>query len=412
MGILEATKAQVALNELVAKAHPGFKTMLAIQRPRTRQTITEMLNSELVTPDGKNLKKSLEEGDKKVQDLLRYAYNDMANGVRSEATEFLNTVRRRVVDVGMWSKPGWFMFYDFIRLANDERPQIQQDYENEFPVIILGQEMGVETRRYVKENLSFQPINMVFRSTPEIIYTILNPNTGQYMLNKPKMTEMERAHSYNLNEMCGDAANAAIGTFPTALGEQSYLLHNQDLLHSSFKNVPTTNDIDLSGEGSITKEVFLAIIDYMDRMPSFGEGQDFNRTINAIVVPSVDRIQLNRFISVTSGFDSTSPPDPENVFPGATFSPAFQQQLEAQGFPSQMFGTPFTLVVDKTLPANALYVSFSQAAGTVWEKPGMTMAVDRVEMEKNRGIVKLLKVYQVTVEPHQLPNILKVTYNT
>ena len=77
-----------------------------------------------------------------------------------------------------------------------------------------------------------------------------------------------------------------------------------------------------------------------------------------------------------------------------------------------MFGVSFGLVVDKTLAANALYVSFDQAAGTIWEKPSMTMVIDRLDPEKNRGVVRLLKAYQVAIEPHQRPNVLKVIYNT
>jgi hypothetical protein len=111
---------------------------------------------------------------------------------------------------------------------------------------------------------------------------------------------------------------------------------------------------------------------------------------------------------VTSGFDTS--PTPANVLPGATFSPEFQAALERNGFPTKLFGTSFNLVLDKTLPANYLYVSFDQAAGTVWEKPSMTTFVDRVEPENNLGIVKMLKVYQVAIEPHQRPNVLRVRY--
>jgi len=404
--LLQRTKAQPVLNELIAKAHPQLAEMIEVQRPKTQETVINMLNSNLLKEGGSELKQELNESDPEIQKLLAQAYIDSANGYRSNAVDFLNAVRRTTVDIGMWATPGWFQFFDFVQLKNDERPQVRQDFENEFEVIVLGQEMGVESRRYVRENLSYRDINMVFRSTPEIAYTLLNPDTGAYQLNRPTMSELERAHSYNLNEMCGDAIGAALGVFPTALGGSSFLLHNADLNHSSFKNVPSTNDINLDSEGAITKEIFIAIFDYMARMPGFGTGNDF-RSIRTIHIPSVDAKQLWRFVSVTSAF--TSPPD---VLPGATFSPEFQAQLERSGFPSQMFGIPFTIVIDKTLPANYLYISFDQAAGTVWEKPGMTQFVDRVEPELNRGVVKQLKVYQVTVEPHQRPNVLRVKYNT
>lgn len=404
MSILDRTKAGVSLSKLIVDAHPGFVEHLKIQRPRTRQTVIEMLNSALVTPDGSSLKKAMDENDPEIQKLIAAGYTDKANGVRSEASEFINAVRRTTVDIGMWAQPGWFQFFDFVRLADNERPQVQQDFENEFEIIQLGQEFGIEVKRYVKENMSFRDINMVFRSSREVVYTLINPNTGKYSLNKPTNDELERSHRYKLNELSGDAIQASLGAFPTALGEQSFLLHNQSLTHSAFKNVPTTNILNLTAEGSITKEVFIAIIDYTDRMPGLGEGQP-GRRIRAIHVPSIDRAQLNRFVSVATPFSGA----PE-VSAQATFSPAFQAELESEGFKSTMFGVTFTLVVDKTLPADSLYVSFDQAAGTIWEKPGLTQVVDRVEMEKNRGLVKLLKVYQVTVEPHQRPNVLRINY--
>ena len=158
---------------------------------------------------------------------------------------------------------------------------------------------------------------MVFRTTPEIIYTILNPDTGDYQLNKPKMEELERAHRYNLNELCGDAVAAAIGAFPTTVGGSSFLLHNAGLNHSSFKNVPTTNLLNLTSEGGITKEVFVQIIDYADRMPGFGV-ENAGRQIRSIHVPSIDRKQLNRFISVASGFDAATPPLPHGLLQSAS----------------------------------------------------------------------------------------------
>ncbi len=404
-GILELTQAGSELNPAIVKAHPKLASMIKIQRPRSQETIIEMLNSRLMNEDGATMKRPLDEKDPRCQKMLRQAAEDlMNNNTHTKDVEFLNAFRRNIVDIGMWARPGWLSFFDFISLADDEHPQIQQDFENEFPIIQLGQEMGIEVRRYLKENMSFRDINMEFRSTPELRYTIRNPDTGSFNLNRPKMNELERAHTYNMNELGGDAIALALGAFPTALGGQSFFLHNAGLTHSSFKNVPSSNDLDLSAQTKITKEIFIAIFDYMVRMPGFGEGQDF-RNIRTILVPSIDMKEMWRFVAVTSGFDAGA-----TVVPEATFAQDVIADLQRNGIPTQMFGIPFSIVPDKTLPTGSLYVSFDQAAGTIWEKPGHTMVVDRVEMENNVGVVKLLKNYQVAIEPHQRPNVIRVTY--
>jgi len=216
---------------------------------------------------------------------------------------------------------------------------------------------------------------------------------------------LERAHLYEKNELCGAAMAAAFGVFPTAVGGRTYYEHLSGTTYSAFKNVPTSNSIDATAEGAITKEVFIAIFDYVARMPSYGTDQDFNRTIRSIRIPSVDMKQLNRFVSVATPFTGTA-----DVSAQATFSPAFQAELERMGMPRSMFGHTFNLISDKTLATGTLYVSFSQAAGTIWEKPGMTTVFNDVDLRNNKGSTSLMKVYQITVEPHQRPNALKVQY--
>jgi len=226
------------------------------------------------------------------------------------------------VDMNIWASMIASEFFNAGTLSVGDPFWYQLDFEVDpgMPIYYLSQHGGTPNETFVTDGETVR-IHPYFITSPRVHMNKMSLKQGD-ISNEQKMRQrMERNMSkYIDKDMWSLLKEGLSSDLETDIGIE---------LDEDYKNFPTTNDIDASGEGALTLEIFKTIADHFNRV---------GRVINNIYIPSNRMADIYDWVSIPAGY-SGGPHDSDDVVPSY-----LQDQIVRSGQLNALFGYPVNLV--------------------------------------------------------------------
>lgn len=259
----------------------------------------------------------------------------------------------------------------------------------------------------IKQSSVSQSIPIPYRVSTDRIYqylpSVLTGNTGPDDDIKARAGyEIEQ----RIEDDLWDLITAALGTFSNAW-----------VFDTRIQDMPTTNELDLSAQGGITKGWVQGLLAAVDKIPlRDGSGIVTSQTaqIRNIIIPSDAAQDIREWVSVVSsvaGGDATT-----DAFD--TISPAKQAEMERNGVVAidTMWGEKLGIIKAKRLMGTSAadwskyaWVFLNAPVGRlmIWGNESMTMTHDDRKTDFQEGM-SIHKTIAMDVPSPWTPNFLRV----
>lgn len=252
-------------------------------------------------------------------------------------------------------------FFDIVDLAEDEKPYAQNTTKSEVRVSYVGTDGSPMQTRLQRPHEELA-IPLRFLSTDEVQYQTVDIYNGRAVSDSVLKT-IDLA--YDMRNKMDDVAwtllqatvanGGAYGaiTFTGSRANWPYVISGR----SRVANLPTTNDIDVPGNGANTKfryDVFKQVKKYGQQWGNMFPGGPLTPT-GRILVPSSEASDIA-----------------DQIVPsGATRNKVADQLLETGWATVDIHGTLYTLIADETLAPGACYAEYNRKPGTFLTKSAL-----------------------------------------
>lgn len=361
------------MNELKKKA--------TLVQPSNKAQIleaSEELSTEVSKEEKKAFAKKLAEGDREVrkeyaEELIpRVDLNVWANMI---ASEFFNTGTLSLGD------PFWY--------------QLDFEVDPDMPIYYMSQHGGTPSETFVTDGETVR-IHPYFMTTPEVNMNKLSLRQGDITSEQKMRRRLER----NVEQMIDDD-----------MWELLYEGLTNDLvedigieLDPRYKNFPEENDIDASGEGELSIEIFKKIADHFNRV---------QRQINNIYVPSNRVSDIYDWVTIPSAHSGDGAEiDADEVVPGY-----LHEQVVRTGQLNNLFGYPVNLVPTNVLDGTVgnddgeieMWINTTSPAGEYRD----VRELDNVYQEEDakRIYLTMTKGIAMFQAPFQKMNYLRIIFD-
>jgi len=268
-------------------------------------------------------------------------------------------------------------FFEMEVLGESDFPIYVVETEDKCLVLYIGENGKPPKRQWVPSETAYQvPLNWL--SSDEINYPLVSIYTGNLGAFERVNKRIERDLAYQRDVNCQALLDAgAAASFATGVLSAHRLVDSD--------NLPTGNYLDQSAEGSLTINVFYAILEYADKV---------GMAIKSIHIPSSQMGQMRKFVSLVAAVSSTG--DVEK--PSLTVPESVRTELWRTGKITNMFGQEIDIVGHNTLALNYGYVAMSEPAGYMPVKPSMDMTIlddskDKIKKNLNSLMAKKVEAY-------------------
>ena len=329
------------------------------------------------------------------------------NGV-AESITALNALRMETIDLSLRATSQFAsLFFEPIRLGDDEQVCIMTTYQNRTRVKYLAEDGGAETLKAVRAGKKIYR-DLRELSTRSITYPVRDVNGGPAVVDAARATfdlafdMANKVDTEAFNILHGGTINglsygtSIYGAFTTtgASLDRTYLINAR----AQTANLPTTNLIinsaldDSAATNKFRLAVIRAIIKYCD---SWGGVLGSLRPTGVILIPSSETTQLA-----------------EGITPTGQYSSQITEQIQVTYTMFDYMGVHWVLVGDVTLPPGACYPVLSQPVGKMYVKPQFDEEFVETNREKNFERRSMMKALNLVVEEPHRPRALKVVYSS
>jgi hypothetical protein len=288
------------------------------------------------------------------------------------------------------------LFFRRVDLADDERPVFQHTYRNEIRVHYMSEDGQARSIKAVKAQKQIF-IDLRVLTSDEVSYQIRDVYQGDITDMSLAtvdigydMTNKVDAEAYNLMH----TGSVLYGNFTTTGAKLDRTWVPNSRIHTP--NLPTTNDIVLSGNTTSTKfrlQVVRAILKYCESWGNiFGAPL---RPTGVILVPSSDSTDLA-----------------EEILPTGSTNNSVADGVLSDYTQFDYMKTRWTLVPDVTLAPGVCYPVLNRAIGEAYFKPSMDEEFVETFRKKNLETRSQNKVVGFAIPEPWRPFATRVRYTT
>jgi len=302
------------------------------------------------------------------------------------------------VDLNVWAMMVASEFFNAGTVSIGDPMWYQLDYEVDpsMPIYYLSQHGGTPSETFVTDGETVR-IHPYFIQTPEVHMNKFSLKQGDITNEQKMRRRMERNMSKFIDkDMWSLLKEGLVGSSETledVIGIE---------LDEDYKNFPETNNIDASGEGELSLEIFKKIADHFNRV---------GRQINNIYIPSNRLSDIYDWVSIPAGY-ADGPHDSDEVVPSY-----LQEQIVRSGQLNAVFGYPVNLVPVNILDGTEgnddgeieMWISTTSPAGEYRD----VRELDDVFMEEDasRIYATMTKGIAMFQAPFQKMNYLRVVFD-
>jgi len=268
--------------------------------------------------------------------------------------------------------------------------ELEFDVNPKAEVSYISQHGGTPSKTYVTDG-DLVRIHPYFIQTPQVHMNKLSLKQGDISNEQKMRDKLSRGMTKRMNDDMWTLLRDNLVDSGSTLEDDMQIVLDED-----YKNFPDSNNIDASGEGGITLDIFKNIADYANRL---------DLTVNNIYAPANRIKDIYDWISV----DATSG--------GSLVPSSVHEEVVRTGIISNLFGYNVNLVPVHTLDGTEgnssneieLFVSTSEPAGEVRN----VRELDDVFREEDARRVYFTETKGVAMfsTPYQKKNMLRVVFD-
>ena len=339
------------------------------------------------------------------------AYNEAADGVTNEErVALINSAHGKNTDppmrvalngaheirvrLNIWADNIALLLFDIVELLADEWVQITNRQDHRYRVLQTAQHGDEPHEEWVEANNTSMFIPYLL-STGIIKYPSRDLVSGALTTLAEVETDASRMMDQEINTDLYTLISAGYWVYPS----------NTQVLDTRIVagTRPTTSELSLTSEGSVTLEVMKSIIDHFIRL---GLGV---RTL--IINPSEwrDTWDWQTVVSTTS----TGSQDGRTIV-----TTRLKEGIEGTGGITSLYGQEFTWVLDPIRPLK-IVEAFAGPAGTLFTKPAMDTFrhydeddMDKKDFGENYNGIKMIRAIKPLIYGQQPLNALRTTFDT
>ena len=299
----------------------------------------------------------------------------------------------------LYAQMEWInMWFETVELAADERPIVQNTFDQEVKCFYVGQDGRPKNQKVFKDDVEVAlPLRVL--STPIIRYKVVDLYRGNIVDQALKTLHLSRDMANKQEAEARDLVfNNAFGVFVFTGKRATWPYVANSYINTD--NLPTTNDVAVPGaNGYFDWPVLDAIIDYAARFNGVlaGDEQLTFKPTGVIRVPSSHPRYFGTFAPQSKV--------PFSALPTSPLANVAEQEVQGKGWQTVSYkGVKWTIVPDATLDPNVnkCYPEFSIKPGRVYRKPSLdaeflrTGAQDKdlfAANEEERGMKSVFSAY-------------------
>ena len=236
---------------------------------------------------------------------------------------------------------------EIIDLPDDEQAIYVTSKEESIGVNVIGTQGGAPMKQWTGDE-QFTIVPMYWVQSDKLYYPIESPTFGAFKNSEDLNDRAAHDMAVKIDDDIWTLIKAGIGSFPS----RAYEL-DENIVTSL---VPTTNEVDLSSEGGITKNFFIEIFDHFDRL---------GRRVRKIYVPADCKKQIRTWVSVVSGIAGSDITK--------TIDPITQREIWQSGTLSKMFGENFQIIPMMTNTGSIFIDGSKKYALVATDKPAVIL---------------------------------------
>ena len=342
---------------------------------RPREFTNQILEAEIAGAKDK-AKDFSTESKEKAMDLLKKGAGE--SGDWNAKKEFAKARTQRI-NINVLDDIKALQFFEYITLQDNEVPVVITEVD--WPVdawIVSG--YGHTPQRLFINRDSVDWFKIKWYKTDRYFYPVRSAQSGDLNLQSRLMRRAEHDLACIIDGDMWTLLVAGIGAFTAGT---TYQLDPR-IIAALY---PTTNYIQSTAQGSLTKVVFMDLFDHVNRLAGG------RRVVNIKVRTDAPR-DIWAWVSVVSGWNSNAAQGTPTS-PQQTVSPQTQRDIEQSGTLTQLFGYNFNIETVNDIPQTAvdtqvgnagaagryLFASMNEPAGKYYEKPGQATEVLYTEKE-------------------------------
>ena len=342
---------------------------------RPREFTNQILEAEIAGAKDK-AKDFSTESKEKAMDLLKKGAGE--SGDWNAKKEFARARTQRI-NINVLDDIKALQFFEYITLQDNEVPVVITEVD--WPVdawIVSG--YGHTPQRLFINRDSVDWFKIKWYKTDRYFYPVRSAQSGDLNLQSRLMRRAEHDLACIIDGDMWTLLVAGIGAFTAGT---TYQLDPR-IIAALY---PTTNYIQSTAQGSLTKVVFMDLFDHVNRLAGG------RRVVNIKVRTDAPR-DIWAWVSVVSGWNSNAAQGTPTS-PQQTVSPQTQRDIEQSGTLTQLFGYNFNIETVNDIPQTAvdtqvgnagaagryLFASMNEPAGKYYEKPGQATEVLYTEKE-------------------------------
>ena len=211
---------------------------------------------------------------------------------------------------------------EIIDLPDEEQALYITSKEESIGINVIGTQGGAPLKQWTGDE-QFTIVPLYWIQSDKLYYPIESPTFGAFKNSEDLNVRAAHDMAVKVDVDIWTLIKAGIGAFPA----RAYELDSN--IVTSL--VPTTNEVDLSAEGSITKNFFIEIFDHFDRL---------GRRVRKIYVPADMKKQIRTWVSIVSGYSDGAGQDDIKK----SIDPVTQREIWQSGSLSRMFGENFQII--------------------------------------------------------------------
>lgn len=276
---------------------------------------------------------------------------------------------------------------EIIDLPDEEQAIYITSKEESVGINVIGTQGGSPLKQWTGDQ-QFTIVPLYWLQSEKYYYPIESPSFGSFKNSEDLNTRAAHDMAVKIDSDLWTLIAAGLGTFST----RAYEL--DDNIDTNI--FPTTNEIDKSSEGAITKNLFTEIFDHFDRI---------GRRVRKIYVPADYKKQIRTWVSVVSGISGSDI--------DKSIDPVTQREIWQSGTLTKMFGESFEIIPMMTNPSSIfsdggsqryVLVATDKPAIILYRKPGQSkswLLTDK-EVDNRTGFSSRETMGTAQPEPYEL----------
>lgn len=236
---------------------------------------------------------------------------------------------------------------EVIDLPDDEQAIYITSKEESVGINVIGTQGGAPLKQWTGDQ-QFTIVPLYWLQSDKYYYPIESPSFGAFRYSEELTGRAAHDMAVKIDDDLWTLIAAGLGSFST----RAYELDS----NIDTNLWPTTNEVDKSSEGSITKNLFIEIFDHFDRL---------GRRVKKIYVPANYKKQIRTWVSVVTGIAGSDITK--------TIDPVTQREIWQSGSLSTMFGENFQIIPMMTNPNNIFSSGNNKYVLVTTDKPAIIL---------------------------------------